>query len=112
MALDIKDCPVSYAVNILDGKWKIPIVWIVGQEEVIRFNELRRKINGISNIMLSRSLQELEGDHIIQRTQYNEIPPRVEYSLTDFGKEVQPVLELLGEWGKQAIMMKKNIQKN
>jgi DNA-binding HxlR family transcriptional regulator len=108
MTLDIKDCPVSYAVNILDGKWKIPIVWIVGQEEVIRFNELRRKINGISNIMLSRSLQELESDYIIQRTQYNEIPPRVEYSLTDFGKAVQPVLELLGEWGKRAIKMKKS----
>jgi DNA-binding HxlR family transcriptional regulator len=108
MNINIEDCPVSYAVSILDGKWKIPIVWIVGKAEVIRFNELKRKIIGISNIMLSKSLQELENDHIIKRNQYNEIPPRVEYSLTDLGREVQPVLELLGEWGNQAIKMKNN----
>lgn len=106
MNMNIENCPVSYAVNLLDGKWKIPIVWTVGQEQVIRFNELKRKITGISNVMLSKSLQELENDHIIQRTQYNEIPPRVEYSLTAFGQEMQPILELLGEWGKQAMNMR------
>ena len=108
MDVNIKDCPVSYAVSILDGKWKIPIVWTVGKAEVIRFNELKRRISGISNIMLSKSLQELENDYIIKRNQYNEIPPRVEYSLTDFGSEVQPVLELLGEWGAQAMCLKNN----
>lgn len=106
MKNDIKDCPVSYAISILDGKWKIPIICFVAREKVIRFNDLRRKIDGISNIMLSKSLQELEKDHIVMRKQYNEIPPRVEYSLTETGNELYPVLELLGAWGKQAINKK------
>jgi DNA-binding HxlR family transcriptional regulator len=101
-------CPVTYALSILDGKWKLPIVYVVGTENIIRFNELKRKLTGISNIMLSKSLQELEADHIIVRTQYNEIPPRVEYSLTNLGKELQPVLDLLGAWGECAYKLKNN----
>ncbi|WP_099466793.1 winged helix-turn-helix transcriptional regulator [Konateibacter massiliensis] len=99
---DTLKCPVTYALSILDGKWKLSIVWVVGTENTIRFNELKRKLDGISNIMLSKSLQELENDHIVIRKQYNEIPPRVEYSLTDLGISLIPSLDLLGEWGKTA----------
>jgi DNA-binding HxlR family transcriptional regulator len=105
---NLLNCPVSYALSILDGKWKLPIVWIVGKEKVIRFNELKRKLSSVSNIMLSKSLQELEADHIIIRTQYNEIPPRVEYSLTDLGESLTPALNLLGEWGECAFNIKHN----
>lgn len=100
------NCPVSYALSILDGKWKLPIVWIVGKEKIIRFNELKRKLVGVSNIMLSKSLQELEADHVIVRKQYNEIPPRVEYSLTNLGESLTPALNLLGEWGECAYNIK------
>lgn len=101
-------CPVTYALSILNGKWKLPIVWIVGLQENIRFNQLKRQLPDISNIMLSKSLQELEADHIVIRKQYNEVPPRVEYSLGDLGIELQPVLNLLGEWGKHASDLKNN----
>lgn len=101
-------CPVTYALSILDGKWKLPIVYTVGNEKIIRFNELKRKLTGISNIMLSKSLQELEADHIIVRTQYNEVPPRVEYSLTELGLSLTPVLALLGKWGESAYHLKNN----
>lgn len=96
---EIDNCPVTFALSMLNGKWKLPIIWEIHQEEVIRFNELQRRLNGISNLMLSKSLQELEADGIVNRCQYNEIPPRVEYSLTCLGKSLIPALQLLGEWG-------------
>jgi len=95
----IDNCPVTFALSMLNGKWKLPIIWELHQEETIRFNELQRRLNGISNLMLSRSLQELELDKIINRHQYNEIPPRVEYSLTYLGESLIPAFNLLGEWG-------------
>lgn len=97
---NIDNCPVTFALSMLNGKWKLPIIWEIYQEETIRFNELQRRLNGISNLMLSKSLQELEFDKIINRHQYNEIPPRVEYSLTNSGKSLIPALNLIGEWGK------------
>jgi len=105
---DEANCAVSYGLSILDGKWKLRAVWIIRTEKTIRFNELKRRLTGISNIMLSKSLQELEADHIIIRKQYNEIPPRVEYSLTDLRKSLTPALNLLGEWGKCAYKLKNN----
>jgi DNA-binding HxlR family transcriptional regulator len=97
----IDNCPVTFALSMLNGKWKLPIIWEISQAETIRFNELQRRLNGISNLMLSKSLQELELNKIINRHQYNEIPPRVEYSLTYLGKSLIPALQLLGEWGKR-----------
>lgn len=102
MEQNLNNCPVNYALSLLNGKWKLPIVWLLNQSETIRFNELRRNLNGISNIMLSKSLQELEEAKIVNRYQYNEVPPRVEYTLTDLGKSLQPALQLLGEWGELA----------
>lgn len=99
MENNIDNCPVIYALSILNGKWKIPIVWLLNLHGSIRFNELQRKLKSISNLMLSKSLQELEDAKIVNRLQYNEIPPRVEYSLTDLGKSICPALGLLGEWG-------------
>lgn len=93
------NCPVTYALSILNGKWKLSIIWHLTQQESIRFNELQRNLNGISNLMLSKSLQELQNDNIVSRMQYNSIPPRVEYSLTNLGRSLQPVLTMLGEWG-------------
>lgn len=102
------NCPVAYALGVLNGKWKLPIIWCLSQQESIRFNELQRRLNGISNIMLSKSLQELEDYKIVSRMQYNSIPPRVEYSLTDLESSLQPVLLKLGEWGD--VVRRENIK--
>lgn len=96
------DCPVKYALNLLNGKWKLRILWELNQQETIRFNELQRRLSGISSVMLSKSLEELEKNQIVNRQQYNEIPPKVEYSLTSLGKAIDPALQALGNWGTQA----------
>lgn len=96
------ECPVEYAVSLLMGKWKLRIIWVVIQAKTIRFNELQRRLEGISSLMLSKSLQELERDGIIVRRQYNEVPPRVEYSPTKLGSSLESALSELGKWGTHA----------
>lgn len=96
------DCPVKYALSILSGKWKLQIVWELSKQEIIRFNELQRRLKGISSFMLSKTLEELEQNKVINRKQYNEIPPRVEYSLTQLGKAIEPAINSLGNWGVMA----------
>ena len=98
----MEECPVKYALGLLNGKWKLRIIWELNQQETIRFNELQRRLTGISSVMLSKSLEELEQSKLVNRVQYNEIPPRVEYSLTPLGKAIYPALKELGQWGEQA----------
>jgi DNA-binding HxlR family transcriptional regulator len=93
-------CPVASALSAIEGKWKLPILWVLSQKEVMRYNELKKSIEGITNMMLSSSLKELDERGIVKRVQYNEIPPRVEYSLTDVGKKLLPVLNELASWGE------------
>lgn len=95
----MEDCPVKYAFTVVNGKWKLQILWELNQQDMIRFNELQRRLAGISSFMLSKSLGELEQNKLIIRKQYNEIPPRVEYSLTELGKAIHPALKMLGDWG-------------
>jgi DNA-binding HxlR family transcriptional regulator len=95
----MEECPVKYALDILSGKWIMQIVWELSQEKVIRFNDLQRRVGGISSLMLSKNLHELQEHKLVNRIQYNEIPPRVEYQLTDLGKAIKPALDMLGEWG-------------
>ena len=104
----MEHCPVNYALTILNGKWKLRIVWALTHTDSIRFNELQRLLDGISPIMLSRSLQELEENKIIIRRQYNEIPPHVEYSLSELGKEIKGALDSLGEWGEKLYLANEN----
>lgn len=93
-------CPVGYALSHLEGKWKLRVIYVISKAETIRFNELRRQLEGISNLMLSKTLQELEDGGIVVRKQFNEVPPRVEYSLSEIGKGIYPVMESLEQWGK------------
>lgn len=90
--------PVQYLLQVLGSKWKLPILCLLSKKEVVRFNELKRELAGITNMSLSNCLQELVYYKIINRVQYMEIPPRVEYSLTDNGKSLLPILEDLDEW--------------
>ena len=94
-------CPLTFALNYIGGKWRLPIIWALSKNGTMRYNELKRSIDGITNMMLTQSLKELELNGIINRQQYMEIPPRVEYSLTDNGKELIPALKALASWGKK-----------
>ncbi|RNB87720.1 transcriptional regulator [Brevibacillus fluminis] len=95
------DCPLTYAFNIIGGKWRLPIIWALWQNKTLRYNELKRRIHGITNMMLSQALKEMEDYGLVVRKQYMEIPPRVEYSLTEAGMELVPSLHSLAKWGKQ-----------
>lgn len=92
-------CPLTFALNIIGGKWRLPILWAIHQSGVIRYNELKRQIEGITNMMLTQSLKELEQYGLVIRTQFPEIPPRVEYTLSDSGKALIPALKQLAGWG-------------
>jgi len=94
----MEECSVKFAFDILSGKWKMHIIWELMQQDSIRFNELRRRLKGISNLMLSKSLQEFEACGVVSRMQYDERPVRVEYSLTERGKELRPILDMLEQW--------------
>lgn len=96
-------CPVIKALEILGGKWRLAIIWELSHYKSLRYNELKRHINGITNIMLTRSLQVLEQHHLINRTDYGQIPPHVEYSITADCQALLPALEIINEWGKTRI---------
>lgn len=99
-------CPLLLALEIIGGKWKIPIICALHNDGVTRYNELKRKINKISNTMLASSLKELESDGIVLRTQYNEMPLRVEYELTDKSASIIPILQELAVWGSELNLSK------
>lgn len=96
---EINNCPVTYALNLIGGKWHFPIIWVLSQNSVLRYNEIKRKVCGITNMMLSQSLKELESNGLVTRVQYMEIPPRVEYLLTESGRSLLPALDELARWG-------------
>lgn len=98
-------CPIIYALDIVGQKWKLPIMWYLFQNESTRYNELKRKINGITNMMLTKSLKELEENQLILRKQYETIPPKVEYSLTERGKALLPTLNELYKWGEEQLKL-------
>lgn len=94
-------CPATYAFHVIGGKWNLPILAIMSEGHTIRFNELKRRLSGINGTTLTNCLKELMEYGIIHREQYNEVPPRVEYSLTDSGKELVPLIESIVRWGQK-----------
>lgn len=91
-------CPVEAALDVIGGKWKPLILWALG-DDVLRFSELQKALPGINTKMLTKQLRELEEDGVVNRRVYPEVPPRVEYRITDFGKTLIPILEALCNWG-------------
>lgn len=91
--------PVENTLRVIGGKWKPLILWHL-MEGTKRFGELKRVIPGITQKMLTQQLRELETDQLVHREVYAQVPPKVEYSLTDFGHTLGPVLDLLCDWGK------------
>ncbi len=103
-------CPLKLFNEIVGGKWKQSIICILESGQPVRYNEIRRKLPDITNMMLSQSLKNLEEYGIVSRTQYNEMPVRVEYSLTGEGKSLLPILYQINSWGKEYIRDHKSYQ--
>lgn len=92
-------CTVEATLNLIGGKWKGVILYRLLTEQVLRFNELRRLLPNITQRMLTNQLRELESDGLIARKVYPEVPPKVEYRLTDYGQTLSPVIHALKAWG-------------
>ncbi|WP_222704622.1 winged helix-turn-helix transcriptional regulator [Thomasclavelia saccharogumia] len=95
-----EQCPVHRTLNILNGKWKTHIIFELCKHDSLRFGELKKLIPKITNSMLTSTLKDLEELGIIDREQFNEIPPHVEYSLTSKGKELIPIFVEISKWGE------------
>ena len=92
-------CSFEAAIGLLDGKWKSIILWHLLEDDVLRFNELRKKIPNVTQKMLTRQLRELEEDQLIIRKVYAVVPPKVEYRLSTLGTSLAPILVALKQWG-------------
>jgi len=94
------NCEKELTLSIIGGKWKMLILWHLGKEGTKRFGELKALIPGITQRMLVNQLRELENDYILKRVVYPVVPPKVEYSLTDEGKSLMPILDAMYSWGR------------
>lgn len=98
---NFEDTGFHYTLSLISGKYKMVILYCLMEFQVVRFNELKRYLKNISDKTLSTNLKELEADRLIVRTEYPQIPPKVEYSLSDLGKSLMVVLDQLCIWGEE-----------
>ena len=94
-------CPVETGLELLSGKWKPRILWKLRQNGIMRFGELKKQLEGVTQKMLTQQLRQLEKDGLIMRKVYAQVPPKVEYSFTEFGKTLGPVLDAMADWGSE-----------
>ncbi|MDE5421677.1 helix-turn-helix transcriptional regulator [Ancylomarina sp. DW003] len=107
--LDPPICALDYAFRRIGGKHKGRILWYIhGENNVLRYGELKRLIQNITSKMLTQTLRELEEDNLISRKVYAVVPPKVEYSLTETGKELIPFIEHLGAWARGKMEIEKS----
>ena len=114
---DLINCPAERAIYFLGGKWKIRILFTLFNNKKIRFNELKKVLKTITQQMLSKQLRELETDGIVNRKVYQVVPPKVEYSLTEFGLSVIPILKSFSDWNRKntktiSLKHNKNFEEN
>lgn len=105
-AMELADrykCYDIYALEVLTGKWRLPIIWTLSTSESVRYSQLKREVKGITNIMLTRSLQGLEAFGLVSRIDFAENPPHVEYALTDKCREILPALDMINQWGRRLL---------
>ena len=91
-------CPLEYGLEIFGGKWDSRIICVLAEKDTLRYSEIRKEMANITDAVLASSLKKLIADNIIKRVQYNEIPPKVEYSLTEKGMSVVPILQSICKW--------------
>lgn len=94
-------CPMEFTMDVIAGKWKLVILWHIYDKEIIRYGELKKCVGKITHKMLSNKLKELVSDDIIHKKIYHQIPPKVEYSLTEEGQTLIPVMNMLVKWGAE-----------
>lgn len=99
MKIDPQFCRVDDGLDTILGKWKIPIILYLLKNQTMRFSDLQKVLPEISKKMLSKNLKELEEDDLITRTVYPTVPPKVEYRLTEHGKELEDIIDSLHKWG-------------
>jgi DNA-binding HxlR family transcriptional regulator len=104
---EISPCPIDAMLSVIDGRWKGTILWRLSNGSM-RTSELRRSIPGITERMLIRHLQELVRDGIVRRKQESTVPPRVRYSISEYGKTLVPVLEVICDWGRSHLQRLNN----
>lgn len=109
---DENNCPVTATMKVIGGKWKLIVINFIYADSPARFGELRKKMKGITQTMLTAQLRELEADGIIKRKIYAEIPPKVEYTLTELGLSLKPLIGTLAELGKTHFMKCRNKEEN
>lgn len=97
------DCPVTCLLQMLQGKWKAQVLYVMTLQPTIRFGQLKKEMPGVTNTMLTSTLRDLQADGLIDRRQFNEIPPHVEYSLTEKGRQLYPVFYAMLTWGLRYI---------
>lgn len=91
-------CPLEYGLQVFGGKWKSRIICVLAAKETLRYSVLRKEMTNITDAVLSSTLKELIADNIVERHSYDEIPPRVEYTLTEKGRSVVPILQSICKW--------------
>lgn len=95
------ECGITKVKDSVSGKWKLNILWVIYSNKQIRFNHLLRRVKGVTKTSLTRSLNQLIADELVLRKDFHSMPLRVEYSLTDKGKKLFPLLLELNQWGKE-----------
>lgn len=90
----------GYTLSLINGKWKLLIIYYLSNNNAVRYNELQRMIGKITYRILSSNLKEMESDGLIHREEYPQIPPKVEYSLTEKGKTLWPIIQEMCQWGE------------
>ncbi|HEY0744737.1 MAG TPA: helix-turn-helix domain-containing protein [Chryseosolibacter sp.] len=105
---DVENCPVTATMSLIGGKWKILILHLINND-INRFGKMGMMLKDISKQMLTTQLRELEADGLIERKIYPEIPPRVEYFLTDRGKSLRPLIEMMRDWGVENIFKREAV---
>ena len=95
-------CPAEITLQVIGGRWKVSIVWVLLQDTK-RFSDLCRSMPGITQKMLAQQLRELEQDGIVFRKSYSQVPPKVEYSITPFGRSLKPVVSAIHRWGLKLV---------
>jgi len=95
-----KQYPFEYTLSIIGGKWKIRIMYLLSVNKVMRYGELKLDVPGITHKMLAKQLKEMETDGILSRKEYSQIPPKVEYSLTEKGESLIPIINSICHWGE------------
>ena len=91
-------CPLEYGLDIFGGKWKSRIICVLAEKQILRYSGFRKEMMNITDAVLASTLKELIADQIVNRQSYDEIPPRVEYSLTERGRSVVPILQSICRW--------------